>query len=256
MQSTQNIGLSKELIHLARKKVAEADQQKQGFVDPAMASSGGAPPMDPAMAGGGGGMPMDPAMMGGGGGMPMDPAMMGAAPPMDPAMAGEGGGGISKEEIQAMISEALAAQGAGTGDPAAGGAAGAGGGKKMKVDVNQEIYQIKKLLVMLFEQAGIDVPANLLLGDPAMDPHAPADAAAKDPLSAGASPEQPGGSSIPPIAPIQGAGPELVSDAQKAAADENILHGKAVSESATTKAASSTSNSARALLHLMNRRNK
>lgn len=232
--------LNPELLQLAKEQAKAAAVSKESFVDPAMAAGGGVPPMDPAMAGGG--MPMDPAMMGGA--PPMDPAMMGGAPPMDPSLAGAappaggGGGGMTPEDVKAIVQEVMAQQGAG-------GQQG-GGEKKMKVDVNQEIYQIKKLLALMAEELGIPVPPTLLLGDPAQDPHIPDSEAAKDPLSA-ASASQPK-SAIPPIEPMPAASPALAAGAEGKSA--SVHRGHAVDMQVPT--ARQTTDKARALLAQLN----
>jgi hypothetical protein len=194
------------LIKIASNSNAKLQEaEKTGFVDPAMAGGGGAPPgmppggaMDP-MAGAMPPMPPmggDPAAMGG------DPAMMGADPMM-------GGGGLTEDRVLQMIQENAAGGAAG-----AGGAGGAGtdaAGKK-KVDVNTEIYHVKKLLVYLLENLGLNVPPTMLLGDPAEDPQAAPEEVSGDPASAGASPE----SAIQPIQALQGASQQMAGPAEEA----------------------------------------
>ena len=199
------------LLKIARERVTAQDQaEKTGFVDPAMASGappGGAPPaggMDP-MAGAMPPMPAmgaDPAAMGG------DPAAMGGAP-----MGPDPAAGLTEERVMQMIQQA-------TGGGAGAGGAGASG--KMKVDVNTEIYHVKKMLALLLENLGIEVPPSMLLGDPADDPQSTPEQVASDPASAGASPQ----SAIGPIQALQGASPALAAGgggggeaAPKAAAD-------------------------------------
>jgi hypothetical protein len=145
---------------------------KQGAVDALALAQGGMPPggggmpMDPSMMMGGGGMPMDPSMMmGGGGGMPpMDPSMMmiggGGGMPMDPSMM-MGGGGMPMDPSMMMgggmpPDAGMAAQG---GAAAANGGAG-GAPPKIKVDINVELLQIKKLLAAIVDALGIRVPAQ------------------------------------------------------------------------------------------------
>lgn len=176
-----------QLLKIARERnQALENAEKRGFVDPAMAGGGGAPPMDPMAAGGA--PPMGPA-----GAPPMDPAAAGGMPPVgDPAA------GLTEERVMQMIQQAVG-----------GGAGGAGGmmaGKK-KVDVNTEIYHIKKLLAIMMEHLGIEVPPTALLGDPAEDPQASPEEVANDPASAGASPE----SAIKPIEALQGASPQMAA---------------------------------------------
>jgi hypothetical protein len=183
-----------QLLKYARQITAKAAGDKAGFVDPAMAGGGGAPPGgDPAAAGGAAPMagPMPPMP-----GMGPDPAAAGGAPPGGDPMAD------IQPMIEAAVQQALAAQGGGAG------AGGAGaGGQKMKVDVNTEIYHLKKMMAMLMDQLGVQVPPTMLLGDPADDPQVPPGEAAKDPASAAAGQ----GSAIGPIDPIQGASPALAA---------------------------------------------
>lgn len=110
-------------------------------------AGGGTPPMDPS-AGAGGGAPAPGGMPPGGG---MDPASMGMptmanpAPPMPAPMPG-----------QPM-----------PGQPAPGGAAG--GGKSNKVDpaeISRQLYNANVMLSMLLNHAGIEIPADRLLGPP------------------------------------------------------------------------------------------
>ena len=150
--------------------------------------------VDPAMAGGGG----DPAAMGG---MPPptgDP-MAGAMPPMpgmgaDPMAGGSAMGPGGMEERLAKLE-------------AAGGGMAAGGdeaGKKPKVDVNTEIYHIKKMLAKLLSTLGVQMDATDMLGDPAEDPEVPPEEAAQDPHSSASQQSSIGG-----IDPIQGASPAM-----------------------------------------------
>jgi hypothetical protein len=183
-----------ELLKYARELAAKAAGSKTGFVDPAMAGGGGgAPPGGDPMAAGGaapmaGPMPPMPPMGG-------DPAAAGG----DPMAAG---GGDPMADLQPMIQQAVQQAMA-----AQGGGAGGGGGEKMKVDVNTEVYHIKKLLTRIAGELGITIDPQMLLGDPAMDPEVPPEQAAQDPQSVAAGQ----GSSISGIAPIQGASPALAA---------------------------------------------
>ncbi len=179
--------INPELLQFARHKVTRASG-KQAFV-PAGPAGG-----DPAQAGGqeamAGPVPPMPAMG-------PEPGAEAGAP--TPPTAGEGGGGMSAPEVQTMIQQSIQqamAQG------------GMGGKQeKMKVDVNQEVYQIKKLLVQIATEMGLSIPPQLLLGDPAQDQSVPPQEAAQDPLSAAHQP----GSAIAPIEPIQGASPGMAA---------------------------------------------
>lgn len=177
-----------ELFSIARDRVQKSAGRsqvlfpnKQAFVDPAMAA-GGMPP--------GGGDPAAAAMAG-----PMPP-MPGMPPEGDPAASAMGGGGM--EERLAKIEAAIANGGAG--------GAGGEGMKKPKVDVNTEIYHIKKMLAKLLGTLGVQMDATDMLGDPAEDPEVPPEEAAQDPHSAAS--QQ---SSISTIGPIQGASPALAA---------------------------------------------
>lgn len=182
---------NKELVHIAKDQVSKAAAlDKEGFVPPPDPSGGaggagappGAPPAAPAGDPSGGG---DPAAAGGG--MPgMDPSQ--SAPPADPA------GGMSEARVMQMIQQAMQAGGA--------------GGAKKKVDVNTELYHIKRLLVQLIGMMGGSVDPKMLLGDPAEDPYAKPEEAANDPASAAA---QPGAleSAIKPPEAMPAASPQL-----------------------------------------------
>lgn len=190
-----------ELLKFARQHVQEA---KRAFIDPAMAGGGGggaagaagadpmAAPMPPMPA-----MGMDPAAAGGAppGG---DPAA-GGAPPIPDAGAPAGGDSVSRAEFDMLMQKVDQAL--------AGGGAGAGKGEKMKVDVNTEIYHIKKLLTQIAGELGMKIPPQMLLGDPAMDPEVPPEQAAQDPHSVAASQ----GSAIGPIEPVGAASPALAA---------------------------------------------
>lgn len=144
-----------ELAGIARAMLQKnAEAQKTAAVDAQTLAQGG-----------GGGMPpgMDPAAMGGGMPPGMDPAAMGGGmPPMDPAaMSGAAAGPppLSREEVQAMIQQAVQA----------GGGAGAGAGAaglKPKIDVNVEIMQMKKLIARLCDAMGVHIPAQEMVATP------------------------------------------------------------------------------------------
>lgn len=248
-----------QLLHMAREKVAQArNHDKVGFVDPATATGGGA---------GGAAGGTDPMA----GAMPPMPAMgPGAEGGTDPTAAGgdpAAAGGDPMADIQPMIqaavtqavSQAMATQGGG------GGAGGSAGGEKMKVDVNTEIYHIKKMLTKLLGALDIQLEPEMLNGDPAMDPAVPQSEAAKDPHSAAAAQTAGVSSAIGPIDPIQGASPELAAGgggggamgaakaAEKAALDNGqvfesshieSVRDKAAALSARIRAAKKTSNNA------------
>jgi hypothetical protein len=176
---------------------------------PMMPPGGGMPP-GPGMPPGQGMPPMDPAMMGGGmpPGMPpgMDPSMMGGMPPMDPAMMGAPGQGgmdpaagplppapaaaspdggsapmpsgeapspLTEDRVRQLIQEAVAAGGAG------GTAAPGGEAKPKKVDpaamlpqLQQEMYQMKQLLVTLTKGMGLQLDPEVLLNQQQNQPQA------------------------------------------------------------------------------------
>jgi hypothetical protein len=184
------IEMPNTVFNLQLLQTAHDQLEKAAFVDAAMAGGaagggeGGAAPTASPMAGP---MPPMPAMG------PGDPAA--AAPPAAP--------GVTPEAVQQMIQQAMAGG-------AAGGAAGAAGapGQKKKVDVNTEVYQIKKLLVYIMQNMGLSIPPDTLLGDPADDPHIDPNQAAQDPASAAAAPGAME-SSIKPMAPMGGASPEM-----------------------------------------------
>ena len=230
-----------ELLKLAHDQVSRV---KSGFVDAATAQAGGAPPTGAA----GGPMPPTGAP---GGAMPPTGAAGGAMPPTGAAGgAPMPGGGDPLAALQPMIqqavSEAMATQGGGKGE----------GEKKMKVDVNQEIYQIKKILVMMAEEMNLPVPATMLLGDPAQDPNSPPGQAESDPMSAGYDPATAQQSAIPPIEPMGAAAPGMgQEEGQKAATaqDERIHRGVAFDVPATSNITRNT-NTARALLAQLNAR--
>jgi len=191
---------------------------KAAFVDPAMAAGG--MPADPAMAGGAPpGMPMDPAMMGGM--PPMDPSMMGGMPPMDPAMAAGApmdpsmGGmppapsgapagaaaGLTEERVRQIIQEAMGGAGGAKGSDGASGAK-----KPTKIDPGEEIYQLKKMMVTIFNTMGLQVPPDMLLRPEDREAGAE-DASGGD--SGGGGESAQAESAIKPIEAIQPASPEL-----------------------------------------------
>jgi hypothetical protein len=118
-----------------------------------MGMAGGGAPMDPAMMGlaGGGGAAMDPAMAGQAGGAPMDPAMMGMAggggeappPSPDPAVSG-----LTEEKVRQIIQEE--------------GKGGKSSGKSSKNSQDQLMYQLKHLLLGLYNHLGIPLPEDAL----------------------------------------------------------------------------------------------
>jgi hypothetical protein len=186
-----------------RANAAVAELMKGAFVDAqdTQGPGGGAPGGDPG--GMPGGMPGgDPAA----GGMPTDP--MAAMGPAGADPAAMGGGGMSEDRVRQLIQESMAMQGGAGGAGGGAGALGPNGKPKMKVDVNTEIYHVKRLLVAMMNYFQIPVSPDILLGDPAEDPYAAPGEAASDPASAGASP---GASAIPPIKPMGGASPALAA---------------------------------------------
>lgn len=209
-------------------KIAEhyVTRNKSAFVDPATAA-GAAPPEDPAATGGA--PPMDPSM--GGGAPPMDPSMMGGAPPMDPAMAGGGGDPALKAELEAVKQQLAQLQ-------SGGGTAGAAGKPmKPKVDINTEIYQVKKLLVILMNQLGASIPPDLLLGDPAQDPAIPPEQAAQDPLSSAATQQQSGINPVSQAAPPPGGPLEMPAPPEQTSKAASLLNaGQGYSFPGTTDA--------------------
>lgn len=167
----------------------EHARRKQSFVDTgSMQAAGGAGPAEDPMAGA---MPPMPGM-GGGEAPPMEGG--GGAP-----MGGGDPGSVSRAEFDALaakIDQLIAS----------GGAGGEGEKPKKKINVEDEIYQMKKLLVLIAQEAGVPVPPSLMLGDPASDPAVPDAEAAKDPMSAAATQAQ---SAINPVEPMQAASPAL-----------------------------------------------
>lgn len=165
-----------DLLQLARER---SKMNKSAFTPPDAVAAGG----DPA-AMGGGAPPMDPTAMGGGM-PPMDPAAMGGAPPAP--------SGVTEDQVRQIVQQAVGAAG--------GGGKGAGP-VKPKIDVPTEIYQIKKILVMMAQEMGLSIPPTLLLGDPAQDPSIPPEQAAQDPLSSAATQSGGGVGPIQPPAPM------------------------------------------------------
>ena len=181
------LGIATHQVHKSAGLAAPATplltSAKQGFVDPMAAGAGG-----------------DPAAMGG---MPPPTAdpMAGAMPPM-PAMGGDPmAGAMGPGGVEERLAK-LEAMGAGGGE---GGAMGEPG-KKPKVDVNTEIYHIKKMLAKLLGSMGIQMDATDMLGDPAEDPEVPPEEAAQDPHSSAS--QQ---STIGAIEPIGAASPALAA---------------------------------------------
>lgn len=194
-----------QLFKIASAQVTEAGRlfgelQKVSFVDPSAAQGG-----DPAAQGGGGG----------GGGLDPNAAAAAMAPDsaqMQGVMGQPGGGGALTEDrvlqlIQQSQQAGMAGGGMAGGMAGGAGAMGPGGKPKMKIDVNTEIYHVKRLLVGLYNALGLSVPADTLLGDPAEDPYATMQEAQQDPASAAAAPGALE-SSIKPIQPIRGAAPQ------------------------------------------------
>jgi hypothetical protein len=99
---------------------------------------------------------MDPAAMQGG----MPPG--GGQPPMDPAAAMAASGGApmpgAPGDMQGMIQQAVM-----TAMQNGGGKPGAGANGKPKVDVNNELPILKKLLTGLYVQQGLQLPEGLTL---------------------------------------------------------------------------------------------
>lgn len=156
---------------------------KAAFVDPATAGAA-----DASMGGGavgGAPPPMDPMAAG---------AMAGPMPPMpDMGMGEDGmGGGMGPGSVEERLAKLETGGG--------GAIAGEDAAKKPKVDVNTEIYHIKKMLAKLLDTLGVQMDASDMLGDPAEDPEVPATEAAQDPHSAASQ-----SSSISPIQPVEGA---------------------------------------------------
>jgi hypothetical protein len=145
---------------------------------------------------------MDPAMMGGG--APPPPP-----PPPDASGGGGGGGGDLAAVVQGAMVNALNQAGlAGGGGPAK------NGKPQAKVDINTiatDVFQLKKMVFMVFQRMGLELPSDVLDG-PNRDPATGAPATSADGGSVvppGASMAEGGAqpSSIKPIEPIMGAFP-------------------------------------------------
>lgn len=170
-----------ELVKMARNKV--------GFVDGAAMAGGG----DPAAAAAGGAPPP--------GG---DPAAMGGAPPPPP----EGGGGMDPMMIQQMVQQAV--QQAMAGQGGGGGGAGGGGALKPKVDVNVTLLQILKIVTRMAEAQGVEIPPSEMVPDMTSVNQLAQMSQSGDFSGAGGGAG--GGqqqSAIPPIEPMQAAGPAM-----------------------------------------------
>ena len=172
---------------------------KAAFVDPSQASGQPDPSQQQGPPPGG-----DPSQ--GGGAPPPGPAPGAADVSAQLQAQSANQGSLTEDRVMQMIQGAL--QGAGGGAGGGAGAMGPNGQPKKKVDVNTEIYQIKKLLIYMLQAQGVTVPPEMLLGDPADDPQAAPGAAAQDPASAGAAPGTQS-SAIPAMKPMGGASQAL-----------------------------------------------
>jgi hypothetical protein len=143
--------------------------------------------------------------------------------------------------IQQMVTQAVQQAMGGQGGAAAGGPAGAAGaGKPVKASletVAMDIYQVKTLLVSMFNQQGWPLPSNILDG-PNRDPNtgmpmAPGTpGSTSDPAQMQAAQQQAGaggaqGGAIPSIPPMEAAGPGVGDPAagggaMKAGEDETL----------------------------------
>ena len=208
--------------------------------DPSM-GSGAPPPDDPSM--GGAPPPGDPSM--GGGAPPMDPSMMGGG--MPPGGPPPGGGGDMSGLMQQIAQVAQTTSGAQPGvkpkldvnvilyqlvrlvDAQAKahgvevGLQGMGSVSQdqsgaMKVDVPVTLQQVTKALAKINDALGVTSPAADMIVTPedlnALAAGGPAGAIAQadqnQPSPTGGEEQGPGsGSAIPPIKPIQGAGPNM-----------------------------------------------
>ena len=204
----QNCVINSELLRIA--KTAVSRMPKQSFMDAAAlgaatggaqpgAAPPGAPPQPPLPGMSLGGMPPDPAAAGGAppmdpatGGMPPDPMAGGSMPPPDPMA---GGAMVTPDMVKQMIQDAMSQNGGGGGGMAS---------PKKKIDVNTEMYQIKKILVLMASAMGMQLPPTILLGDPAEEPTPPP---TSDPAASSGAPAPP--SIIPPIDPMAAAGPGM-----------------------------------------------
>lgn len=207
-----------ELFKLAEWKLQQLD--KEAFTPPA--SAGGDP------SGGPGGPPgADPSAMG----APppgMDPSAGGGQPPPSPDPSG---GSLDPNMLTQMITQAVqSAMGGMGGQPGQGGPGAMGaGGKPMKASletVGMDIFQVKKLVMSMMNAMGLPLPQDILDGpnrDPSTGlPMMPGQAGStSDPsqMAAQAQQQQPQGqapgaaggqqqgSAIPPVSPMQPAGP-------------------------------------------------
>lgn len=133
----------------------------------------------------------------------MDPSMMGGAPPMDPLAAAGGAGpqSVTMEGIRGLLQEM--------------GMGGKGKGKGGAQEALQlEVGQMKRILGMIADSLGIQVPASeamALPGSAIQQQAAAGDAGGGgDPMAQGGamggSPQQ---SAIQPMEPMQAASPDL-----------------------------------------------
>jgi hypothetical protein len=171
-----------------RRDAAKWAAVKLGFIDGA-SLQGGAPPPGGGMPPGGGGMPPDPSMMGGGappdpsmmggGGMPPDPSMMGGMPP-DPSMMGgmppdpsmmmgggappppdAGGMGLTKDDVQKMIDDAVSS--AVTGQPPSSmNPAAPTKGKDAQQQMLNKILRLTELINGLYNTMGLPIPLSVI----------------------------------------------------------------------------------------------
>lgn len=193
---------------LSPDKEAFVDTASASMMDPSVAAAGGAP-----MAAMGGADPMAGAMPGMEAmpPMPVDPAAAGM--PVDPAAAGvdplAAEAPLTRADVEAMIAE--------SGGGAAGGAAA--GGAKKKIDVDIELFQIKTLLVKMYDFLNIPIPSDVVMGPDGAAPGGEETPAA-EPAEAGGETAAAGlapSSAISAPEAIQGASPELAQGAKTAA---------------------------------------
>ncbi len=218
------MSLNPELLKMARVKLAI---QIPGQEDPNQPPPGSDPSQggDPSA----GGMPPDPSQMPPG--MPMDPSMQQGAPPTDPSAGApptspdpmSGGGGMTADTVRQVVAEVMQQMSAQQGGP--GGAGGKSNKADMQSNTSMDLFQIKKMLMTLFNSMGIPIPNELLLGGnrdvntglPAVGPGDPN--STSNPANT-TSPQQPQ-SAIKPIGPMgsafpggQGAPPSSGSEKQ------------------------------------------
>jgi hypothetical protein len=183
--NTEHINLLRNLDRFAK----TADD-KRGFLssnDPAFgaadpAAGGG----DPAAAAGGAGG-MDPSAQGAGGG----PSPGGGG---DPTSGGQVTGGTpTMADIQAMIQQALT--------QVQGGASGAGGPAKPKLDVAVELHRLNRMMAHLVDAQGLHVPTEEMVGDE--DAVAQSPTGMGNPAASVGSAVQPGGGGGGGIQPMQ-----------------------------------------------------